>query len=539
MAKETLKTLILTDSAGKARTIKKLAGGSYKVISTDGLLMNLPKSRLGIDEETFAPEYINVIGKAPLRKEIERESLNARRVFFLTNPDGEGEFLAKQCCKMFGVNAKSKCRIFLDELTKDKLKNLQDYARPIDEKLVQAFQTRQIIDKFASHKIGEYLSCKIYRGVKVGRFRAMLLKLIASENFPKEIILDKNFTPAVLQELAFHKLKFSAAKTRLIAEQLFEGVTLFKDTRTGLIKYPHGKNISLTDEKINPDDIKEFLSEAEFQLYNLIYSQVHYDKIVLSWKCDDLALMAAMDNLKINWADTYSRDISSLIKRKYISAENSAYKITALGKKVLSALDGFFDEAFSADTYKKISAQIEEVRAGKVEDIFIIANYCNSFKRNFCRAMESLGENATVQIEPVEETDEICEKCGRKMVIKRGRYGKFLACSGYPDCKNAKPITEIIAQKCPKCGGNLLKQTVGKNNSYSCESCDFRTWDEPQERVCKVCGATVFVHKFKNRVGMYYCGNEKCSTRENHPINKIIEAAKKRAEARKLKKNAK
>ncbi len=272
MANETLKTLILTDSAAKARIIKKFLGTGYKVISTDGLLMNLPKSRLGIDEETFAPEYIKIMGTAPLRKEIERESLNARRVFFITNPDGEGEFLAWQCCRMFGVNHKSKCRVFLDELTKDKIKNFMEYARPIDENLLKAFQTRQIIDKFVSHKIGEYLSCKIYRGVKVGRFRAMLLKIIANQDFPSEIILDKNFTPAVLQELAYHKLKFSAAKTYLIAEQLFEGVNIFDDIRTGLIKYPHGKNISVTDENINPADIKNFLTDAQYQLYNLIYS---------------------------------------------------------------------------------------------------------------------------------------------------------------------------------------------------------------------------------------------------------------------------
>lgn len=538
MAKETLKTLILTDSAGKARTIKKFLGSSYKVISTEGLLMNLPKSRLGIDEETFAPEYIKVVGTAPLRKEIERESLNARRVFFLMNPDGAGEFLARQCCNMFGVNAKSKCRIFLDEITKDKIKNLQDYARPIDENLVNAFQTRQIIDKFASHKIGEYLSCKIYRGVKVGRFRAMLLKLIAGENFPSEIILSKNLTPAVLQELAYHKLNFSAARTYLTAEQLFEGVNISEDLRTGLIKYPHGKNISLTDEKINPADVKNFLSDAQFQLYNLIYSQTVESKITLSGACNDLAIMAALDNLKIDWADFYSRDMASLLKRKYIAAENSEYKITALGKKVLAALEGFFDEDFSADTYNKISAQIEEVEAGKVEKLFIIANYCNPFNKNFKKAMESLGENAVPQKQPDEISDEICEKCGKPMLIKYGRFGKFLACSGYPECKNTRPITEKTNLKCPKCGGNLIKNNFGKNNSYGCESCDFKTWDEPQEKVCESCGSTRFLHKFKNRPGMFYCGNEKCITRENHPINKILAAAEKRALTRK-KKNAK
>ena len=249
--------------------------------------------------------------------------------------------------------------------------------------------------------------------------------------------------------------------------------------------------------------------------------------------------MAALDNLKTDWANIYSRDISSLVKRKYIESENFTYKITALGKKILSALEGFFDEDFSADTYNKISAQIEDVQAGKVESIFIIANYCNPFKKNFNRAMESLGEDATPQSQPVEETDEICEICGRPMVIKRGRYGKFLACSGYPDCKNARPIIEQLEYKCPICGNKLVRQSVGKNFSYRCLNCDFKTWDEPQDKVCEICGSVMFLHKFKNRPGMFYCGNEKCSSRENHPINKIIADAKKRSETRKLKKQAK
>ena len=96
MAKETLKSLILTDTAGKARTLKRILGRSFLVMSTDGFLKDLPKSRLGIDaENNFSPEYIKVRGKAPLMKEIEKESLNARRVFFATSPDGAGEFLAK------------------------------------------------------------------------------------------------------------------------------------------------------------------------------------------------------------------------------------------------------------------------------------------------------------------------------------------------------------------------------------------------------------------------------------------------------------
>ncbi|MBR6012456.1 MAG: topoisomerase DNA-binding C4 zinc finger domain-containing protein [Selenomonadaceae bacterium] len=543
MSKETtLKTLILTETAGKARTLKKFLGRSFLVISTDGFLRDLPKSRLGIDEENYSPEYIKVRGKAPLVKEIEKESLNARRVFFAMNPDGAGEFLSKQCCELFGVNAKSKCRIFLDELTKDKIKNLQDYARPIDENLVKSFQARQIIDKFVSQKIGDYLSCKIYRGVKVGRFRVLLLKLITEKKIDGKIILEKKFTPAVMQELAFQKLNFSAAKTRVIAEQLFEGVSLNDDERTGLIKFPHGEEIFLTDEKRTPESVKEFLSDGQFQLYNLIFNQSEKkvdEKFILGGECSDASLMAALDKLGIDWAEVYAGGISSLLKRNYITAENSTYKITPTGKKVLEALDGFFDEDFSSDSYKKLSVQFSEIAEGKAEKISVIENYCNVFVKNFEQAMNELGENATPQKQPDELSDEICDKCGKPMLIKRGRYGKFLACSGYPECKNAKPILEYLDKKCPKCGKRLTKRLFGKRNSFICEdfpACDFSTWDEPQEKPCKVCGGTMFLHKFKERTPMFYCGNENCETRKNHPMNKIIAESKKRYEARKNKK---
>ena len=542
MTKEVLKSLILTDTSGKARTLKKFLGRSYLIISTDGFLKDLPKSRLGIDaENNYSPEYIKVRGKAPMMKEIEKEALNARRVFFAMTPDSAGEFFAKQCCELFGVNPKSKCRIFLDELTKDKIKNIQDFARPIDENLVKSFQMRQIIDKFISHKIGEYLSCKIYRGVKVGRFRAMLLKLIAAEHKSGEVIIQKKFTPDVLQELAFQKFNFSAMKTRVISEQLFEGVNLNGDERTGLIKFPHGMEISLTEERRTPESVKEFLSDGQFQIYNLIFSHVGKnidDKIILNGECSDGTLMAALDDMKIDWENFYSSGIASLIKRKYITAENQIYKLTGMGEKILLALDGFFDENFSADSYRKIAAQIQEVAEGKAEKDFVIESYLSDFEESFDRAMKSLGENAAPQKEPAEMSDEVCEKCGRPMLIKRGRYGKFLACSGYPECKNTRPILEYLDKKCPKCGGRLTKRFFGKRTIYGCENfptCDFSSWDEPQEKPCRVCGGTMFLHKFKDRVPMFYCGNENCETRKNHPMNKILAESQKRYEARKLK----
>ena len=542
MAKKNLKSLILVESTSKARTLRKFVGRSYSIMATDGFLKDLPKTLIGVSED-YQPNYITVRGKGSLLADLKRETLNARRIFFATNPDAQGEFLARQYCELFGVNPKSHCRIWLDELTRENFKAAFESARSIEENLAEAFQTKQVLDKYVSHKVGEYLSRKIWRGVKVGRFRAMLLKLIAEPFAPKVLTVEKILTPATLQELAFKELNFSASRTRLVADQLYEGINFEADGFAGLITYPHGKEISLTGERREPAAVQKYLSEPQFKLYDLIYSRLTDEKISkfeLDGTTNDMALMEKFDALKVDWAEVYSVGIASLIKRKYITAEDSVYKITALGERVLDALKDFFDEIFAADSYNEVTAQVLEVAAGKAQKISVIKNYCTKFNDKFDAAMNSLGEDAAPQVEPVEESEEICDKCGRKMLIRHGRYGTFLACSGYPDCKNTKPFLEFSDKKCPKCGGRLGKRSLKHGRIfYCCENypqCDFSTWDEPQNVICKICGSTMFAHKFKDRVPMFYCGNENCPSRENHPMNKILADIKRRSELRKERK---
>ena len=128
------------------------------------------------------------------------------------------------------------------------------------------------------------------------------------------------------------------------------------------------------------------------------------------------------------------------------------------------------------------------------------------------------------------------------MVVKRGRYGKFLACPGYPECQNTKPYVEKLAAHCPKCGGHLTARTLNRRRTfYSCErypTCDFWTWDVPQERACSNCGSTMLLHPFKDRPSMLYCSNERCPSRENHPINKIIDKVRRQYEERRQKESA-
>lgn len=539
MAEKILKSVIIVESAAKARTIRKFVGRNYSLLSTDGFLKNLPQSRIGVSDD-YQPDYITVRGKGSLLAELKRETLKARRVFLATNPDAQGEFLARQCCEIFGINPLSRCRIVLDEITRENFKAAFDAAQPIDNNLADAFQAKQLIDKYVSHKNGEYLECKIWRGVKVGRFRAMLLKLIDAPPAQKTLTLGKILTPATLQELARNELDFSAARTRFIADQLYEGINFDTDGCAGLVTYPHGKTISLTSEQREPEAVRKYLNDYQFKLYSLIHARLTGKPSAATIKLDgtmnDLALMATFDKLGVDWADVYSVGIASLLKRKYITAEDSTYKITALGKRVLNALDGFFDELFTADAYNEITAQVKDVAAGTTSKLPVIESYCTKFNGAFAEAMASLGDDAQPQSEPIVESDELCDKCGRKMLIRHGRYGMFLACSGYPDCKNTKPFFETLDKICPKCGKRLLKRSLPRGRSFYCcensSACDFTTWDEPQSMTCNACGSTMFIHRFRDHSAMLYCGNENCPTRANHPVNKILADIKRRAELR-------
>ena len=542
MAEKILKSVILVENTEKARTIKKFVGRNYSVESTDNFLKDLPKSRIGIDDtQNYQPDYITVRGKGSLLNELRRATLNARRIFIATNPDAQGEFLARQYCEIFGINPQSHCRILLDELTKESFNAAFKDARPIDENLADAFQAKQIIDKYVSHKVGEYLSRKIWRGVKVGRFRAMLLKLIAEPPTQKTLTIKKTLTAKTLQELALKELNFSAARTRFIVDQLYNGINFKTNDSAGLITYPYGEEIFLTSERRAPDAVKEYLTDYQFKLYNLIYTRltkkISNSSLQIPNCISDAALMAKFNKLGVDWAGFYSVGIASLIKRKYITAEDSVYKVTALGQRVLDALAGFFDEIFSAKAYNEVMAQVEKIAAGKMEKLPVIESYCAKFNAAFDKAMTALGEDAQPQNEPVVESDEVCEKCGRKMLIRHGRYGTFLACSGYPECKNTRPLLERINKKCPKCGKQLAKRSLPRGRIYyCCESCDFMSWDEPQTMNCNICGATMFAHKFRGRAPMLYCGNENCQTRSNHPVNKILADIKKRAEVRRARK---
>ena len=170
-----------------------------------------------------------------------------------------------------------------------------------------------------------------------------------------------------------------------------------------------------------------------------------------------------------------------------------------------------FNDIIDVEFTAHMEDQLDAVEAGKRSWKELIGEFYGGFKQELEDAETAL-EGVRLKV-PEEETDEVCEICGRNMVIKMGRFGKFLACPGFPECKNAKPLVEHMPGRCPKCGGGMLKRKSKKGYAYyACETgadCGFMTWDVPTAEDCPKCGQTMFKKSGKGRMKPF-CINGQC-----------------------------
>ena len=195
----------------------------------------------------------------------------------------------------------------------------------------------------------------------------------------------------------------------------------------------------------------------------------------------EASLVKALEEKDIGRPSTYSPIITTILERRYVEKEKKQLAPTELGKIVNSLLMQNFGDIINVDFTANIENQFDNVAEGKEEWKQIIRNFYNPFEETIKKVEKELEH---VKLED-EVSDVPCDKCGRMMVYKYGRYGKFLACPGYPECKNAKPIIEMIEEKCPKCGGNVIvKKSKRGRRFYVCENnakgeCDYISWNKP------------------------------------------------------------
>ncbi len=184
---------------------------------------------------------------------------------------------------------------------------------------------------------------------------------------------------------------------------------------------------------------------------------------------------------------------------------------TPLGEVVTGLMLDRFNDIIDVEFTANMEQRLDEVEEGKRQWRSVLDDFYKGFHAEMEQAEEAL-KDTRLKV-PDEETDEICELCGRNMVIKIGRFGRFLACPGYPDCKNTKPIVEHMPGRCPKCGGGMLKRKSKKGYAYyACEKgaeCGFMSWDVPTAFDCPSCGQTLFKKSGRGRMKPF-CINEAC-----------------------------
>ena len=226
----------------------------------------------------------------------------------------------------------------------------------------------------------------------------------------------------------------------------------------------------------------------------------------------EATLVKAMEKKGVGRPSTYAATISTIEDREYVIKQDKRLAPTALGEVVTGLMMERFNDIIDVEFTAHMESRLDAVEEGKQHWKDLLADFYGGFKQELDNA-ESALEGVHLKV-PEEETEEICEVCGRNMVIKVGRFGKFLACPGWPECKNTKPLVERMPGRCPKCGGGMLKRKSKKGYTfYACDKgadCGFMSWDVPTAEDCPVCGQSMFKKAGKGRMKPF-CINENCS----------------------------
>ena len=430
------------------------------------------------------------------------------------------------------------------------------------------------------------------------------------------------FTTSNLQQEANKKLNFSAKKTMMVAQQLYEGVSLGKAS-VGLITYMRTDSVRLADVAIEeireyiknnlggefcspkpnhysakknaqdaheairptsvlrtPDEIAKYLTVDQLKLYTLIWkravasqmSDAVYDMTTLLIDAGDYQLRATGSilrfpgflaiNTKLNDEEkdksvpyievgkelvlhkllpaeqhfteppahfteatlikeleekgigrpsTYAPTIVTIISRGYVVKEGKKLLITELGNQTTDMLTEYFKKLISIHFSAEMESDLDLIAEEKANWVQVLSKFYTPFMEDVKRFEQ---ECPALPPAPPEVSDVQCEKCGAMMVIKEGRFGKFLACPNFPDCRNAKPIVKKIGVACPVCGGEIIeRKTKTGKVFYGCENypaCEYTTWDLPLNEACPKCGHMLVEHTDRSGRKRKYCSNPEC-----------------------------
>lgn len=224
----------------------------------------------------------------------------------------------------------------------------------------------------------------------------------------------------------------------------------------------------------------------------------------------EASLIKALEENGIGRPSTYAPTITTITARQYVEREGKSLKPTNLGEVIVALMQDHFAKIVDAKFTAEMENQLDEVEHGTKDWVATLHEFYDDFAETLKKAEEAM-DGKRVKV-PDEETDVVCENCGKNMVIKFSKFGKFLACPGFPECKNTKKIVTEADGSCPKCGKKMLLKKSKKGRSfYGCEGypeCSFMTWNVPTKEVCPDCGKSLFMKGGKS--GRLVCENEGC-----------------------------
>lgn len=287
------------------------------------------------------------------------------------------------------------------------------------------------------------------------------------------------------------------------------GDYLFKATGSNIrflgfmLVYTEGKD----DKEEDKDIILPELSEGQIVKLKKLEPKQHFTEPPQRYT--EATLVKVLEEKGIGRPSTYAPIISTILARGYVIKDKKYLVTTELGETVTKLLIDNFKDIVNIEFTANMEKDLDNIADGDQQWVEVIKKFYLPFKKVLELAEETIGK---IDI-PDEVSDEICELCGRNMVYKMGRYGKFLACPGFPECRNTKPIVESTGVSCPKCDGELIARKTRKGRKfYGCSNypnCDFTTWDEPTKEICPKCKSHL-AKKLNGKQIMYKCMNPNC-----------------------------
>ena len=279
------------------------------------------------------------------------------------------------------------------------------------------------------------------------------------------------------------------------------------------VLYEEGKDTNDSETSALPE-----MSEGDTLKLKAIVPTQHFTQPPARYT--EPTLIQVLKDNGIGRPSTYAPIISVIQQREYIEKEKKSFKPTSLGITVSELLTNHFKKIMDTKFTAGMENNLDKISTGELVWNDIIADFYKDFEASLKKAETDLtGKRIKV---PDVETDVLCEKCGRKMIVKTGRFGKFLACPGYPECKNTKPVPEDeVKTPCPKCGSKLIKRVSKKSGKkfYGCSNypaCDFASPNVPTGEICKDCGGFIL----SGLRGRKYCMNSECPTRKKSENSK-------------------